>query len=305
MLRPLGSHLWSQIRPVTGQQRFLFLVGTILLASALLHGGIAVVALITGQEWSGPVSWRKPVVFAASFGLLSLTAAWILRLLPRTRWLWIPASMLGTFSFIEVGVITLQKWRGVPSHFNTATDLDATLFGIMALSVLMVVLSLAILLIWVVAKFRGNGAERLATIVGLVGLLAAGYIGNNMIGAGEAHLSTSGEIPYEVIFGAAGSAKLAHFVGMHLIQFLAVLAIVAPERHRLPLVALGSLGGFALFASVTVTAYGGESWLAPSPAVGLLGVIGAVLAFAALALSVRSSSAGVTTPTISTPTPVA
>lgn len=287
MLRHLGAHLWNHARPLTAQQRFLVFVGFLLLASGLIHSVIAVGALASGEDWWGPYSWRKPIVFGLSFGVLSLTVAWVMRLLPHKRWGWIPAILLGGFSATEVAMITLQKWRGVPSHFNTVTDFDAIIFGIMAISVLLVVLGLILLLVWVLVQFQGNGGERLAVIIGLVSLIAAGYVGNDIISAGEAHLEATGNIPYEVVFGAEGSAKLSHFVGMHLIQFLAVLAIIA-ERHRLILVALGSVGGVATFVSVTLTAYAGDSWLSPAPAVGALGVVGAVLALVALALSLRS-----------------
>ncbi|WP_341953558.1 hypothetical protein [Salinibacterium sp. TMP30] len=288
MFSTIWSHLWSHIRPVTAPQRFLFVVGAILLVSALIHSGIALGALASGQEWSGPISWRKPVVFAGSFGMLSLTAAWILRLLPTTRWTWIPALMLGVFSFTEVSAITIQKWRGVPSHFNEATSFDVAMFGIMAVSVLTVVLALAILLVWVVLRFRGNGGERIAAIVGLVSLIAAGYIGNQMIDVGTAQTVATGSVPYEVVFGADGSAKLSHFVGMHLIQFLAVLAIFASARRRVAAVALGSVGGLAVFGSVTLTAYAGQPWITPDLATGALGILGVVVAVVALALTARS-----------------
>ncbi len=216
MLRPLGTQLWSHVRPLTAQQRFLFFAGSLLLASGIIHSVIAVGALASGEDWLGPLSWRKPVVFGLSFGMLSLTVAWVL------------------------------------------------------------------------LQFRGNGGERLAVIIGLVSLLAAGYIGSDIISAGQAQLAATGEIPYEVVFGAEGSAKLSHFVGMHLIQFLAVLAIITPERRRTALVALGSVGGVATFVSVTLTAYAGESWLAPARAVGALGVVGIVISLVALALGLRS-----------------
>lgn len=288
VLRPLGTQLWSHVRPLTAQQRFLFFAGSLLLASGIIHSVIAVGALASGEDWLGPLSWRKPVVFGLSFGMLSLTVAWVLRLLPHKRRGWIPTVLIGVFSLTEVTVITLQKWRGVPSHFNTATDFDANVFGIMAISVVLVVVGLVLLLVWVLLQFRGNGGERLAVIIGLVSLLAAGYIGSDIISAGQAQLAATGEIPYEVVFGAEGSAKLSHFVGMHLIQFLAVLAIITPERRRTALVALGSVGGVATFVSVTLTAYAGESWLAPARAVGALGVVGIVISLVALALGLRS-----------------
>lgn len=288
VLRHLGSLVWGHVRPLTAQQRFLAVVGVVLIASGIIHGVIAVGALASGDDWLGPLSWRKPVVFGLSFGMLTLTVAWILRLMPHRRWGWIPTALLGVFSVIEVAAITLQTWRGEPSHFNTATDVDAIIFSVMGISVLVVVLSLVIVLVWVLVQFRGNGGERLAVVIGLVCLIAAGYIGNDLISAGQAHLATTGSIPYEVVFGAEGSGKLAHFVGMHLVQFLAVLAIITAEGRRLALVALGAVGGVAVFVSVTLTAYAGESWLAPDPAVGALGVVGVVIALAAMALSVRS-----------------
>ncbi|MEP6979946.1 MAG: hypothetical protein ABJA16_04200 [Nakamurella sp.] len=282
------SHIWSHIRPVTAQQRFMFVVGAVLLVSAVIHSGIAVGALISGQEWSGPISWRKPVVFAGSFGMLSLTAAWVLHLLPTTRWLWIPTLLLGVFSLIEVSAITIQKWRGVPSHFNQTTSFDAAMFGTMALSVLMVVVAIVILLTWVLVAFRGNSGERVAAIAGLVSLIAAGYIGNQMIEVGTAQTLVTGSVPYEVVFGAEGSSKLSHFVGMHLIQFLAVIAIVSSARRRLALVTLAAIGGLSVFGSVTLTAYAGRPWIAPDLGAGALGILGVFFSLAAAILSLRS-----------------
>lgn len=288
VLRLLGSHLWSHIRPLTAQQRFLSAAGLLLIASGIVHSVIAFGALASGDDWAGPLSWRKPIVFGLSFGVLALTVAWVLRLLPHRRVGWIPTAMLGVFSVVEVAAITLQKWRGVPSHFNTETLFDAIIFGVMAISVLLVVLSLFLLLVWVLVQFRGNGGEQVAVFVGLVCLIAAGYIGNDIIGAGEVQIATVGSIPTEVVFGAEGSAKLAHFVGMHVIQFLAVLAIITAARRRLAIVSLGAVGGVATFVSVTVTAYAGDAWLSPNPFMGALGLGGLILGLVAMALALRS-----------------
>ncbi|MDJ0460758.1 hypothetical protein [Streptomyces sp. H27-C3] len=96
--------------------------GLLLLASAAFH---TVVLVLVGGPWDGPVSWRKPITFGLSFGISVLTITWICRLLPlatRTRTL-----LLGAFtaaSLLETSLITLQAWRGVPSHFNTETTFD-------------------------------------------------------------------------------------------------------------------------------------------------------------------------------------
>ena len=39
---------------------------------------------------------------------------------------------------IEVGLIDLQQWRGVPSHFNRATILDSAIYNTMGLLILWV-----------------------------------------------------------------------------------------------------------------------------------------------------------------------
>ncbi|MCZ7456230.1 hypothetical protein [Streptomyces sp. WMMC940] len=113
--------VWSAVRPVTAQQRFLWWCGALLLASGAVH---AVVAALDWAPWSGAVSWRKPVVFGMSFGVLSWSAVWVMRQLPVRRWGWLPASLLGTGSVVEVALITMQRWRGEASHFNQKPAFD-------------------------------------------------------------------------------------------------------------------------------------------------------------------------------------
>ncbi|HEY3009428.1 MAG TPA: hypothetical protein VGJ63_15380 [Micromonosporaceae bacterium] len=60
--------IWLAVRPITAQQRFLWWCGTLLLASGAVH---VVVAAVDWASWWGAVSWRKPVVFGMSFGILA------------------------------------------------------------------------------------------------------------------------------------------------------------------------------------------------------------------------------------------
>ena len=99
------------------------MVGVLLLASGLVHLAILV---MTGGTWIGPLSLRKPTTFGLSFGVTLITIAWVssfLRLGDRAR-----AILLGVFTIacvIETALVSLQAWRGVPSHFNTETTFDA------------------------------------------------------------------------------------------------------------------------------------------------------------------------------------
>ena len=117
----LGS-FWQQGRRV---ERVAYLVGVLLLTSGLVHLGILIIG---GGSWQGPLSLRKPMSFGFSFGLTLITIVWVasfLRLGNRRRML-----LLGAFTaacVLETALVSLQAWRGVPSHFNVATPFDASI----------------------------------------------------------------------------------------------------------------------------------------------------------------------------------
>jgi hypothetical protein len=121
-----GRRLYAGWSPV--QRGFLWL-GLLQLASAGVH---AVIALSTGTSLDGPVSIRKPVLFAEAFGLVSLSLAPIFHDLGLPRRLVAPLGWTSiALSAMEVVLATVQYWRGVPSHFNYATPLDAAIAGTM------------------------------------------------------------------------------------------------------------------------------------------------------------------------------
>src|SRR3954452_22967742 len=92
---------------------------------ALVLGMMAVAAValvglaVDPRTITGAPAWLKPAKFAASTAVYALTLAWVFSYLPawrRTRAVvgWITAVVL----VLEVGIIDLQAWRGVTSHFN-------------------------------------------------------------------------------------------------------------------------------------------------------------------------------------------
>lgn len=50
--------------------------------SGLVHLGVF---LVDGGPWQGAVSWRKPATFGLSFGLTTITMAWIAGYLKQRR----------------------------------------------------------------------------------------------------------------------------------------------------------------------------------------------------------------------------
>jgi hypothetical protein len=224
------------------------------------------------------VTWRKPIVFGLSFGILLLTLALVLRRLPAGRLQWWLAVPVSVASLLEYAAIASQRWRGRPSHFNEATAYDSAVFGVMALCVAVVVLVVAVLLAWTALPprtggFRGSHALRLAVVVGLAGVLVSGWVGGRMIAAGEEVVAVTGAVPGSVVLGAAGSAKLAHAVGQHGLQVLIGLALVlevtTPTRRAVRVVALAGTGYAGVLAGVTAAALRGESWLSLPPSLVL------------------------------------
>jgi hypothetical protein len=105
---------WYQARPY---QRFGYLVGGVLVLVGLAH---LVAWVVVGGAWAGPIS-RKPT----TFGLTTITLAWVaghLRISDRIGWLLL--GPLAAADTAEVVWVSLQRWRGVASHFNNATPLD-------------------------------------------------------------------------------------------------------------------------------------------------------------------------------------
>jgi hypothetical protein len=86
---------------------------------------------VGGGRWVGvgALSWRKPTTFGLSFGLTTVTLAWVATWLPvRPRVGWTAAGLLAVAVSYEVAWVVVQHARGVPAHFNDTTVLDERLF---------------------------------------------------------------------------------------------------------------------------------------------------------------------------------
>src|SRR4029434_8622675 len=112
--------------------------------------------LIGGGTWEGPLSLRKPMTFGLSFGLTLVNVTLIASFVPlknRSRTL-----LLGIFAaacVLETFLVSLQAWRGVPSHFNVETPFDAAIAQTLAIGGLTLVANITVLTI---AVFRHGSA---------------------------------------------------------------------------------------------------------------------------------------------------
>jgi hypothetical protein len=262
-------------------QRILYVAGGLLMLSGLVHAGIG---LAVEDSWEGPVSWRKPALFGLATGVTLLSLGWVLGLLDWKRTGRILALVTAAAAIIEVALITLQTWRGVPSHFNVATPFDA--FVNYAIDVLITVVTLAIatLTIGVFGRLRQGGrpAARdvaLAARAGLVLLLLSCLFGYFMLVYGAQRVQSA--LPPE-IFGSAGLLKFVHGIPMHAIQILPIscwilLRLGFGELHRTRLVQALTAGVAALSIFAAVQTFAGRSRFDFMPATTVLVAIAAVL----------------------------
>ncbi|GHG32957.1 MULTISPECIES: hypothetical protein [Amycolatopsis] len=271
------TRIWSDGRR---PERIAYAVGAALFLSGLAH---ALVLIATGGSWLGPLSMRKAVTFGLSFGLTLASVAWaasFLTMRPRLR-----GVLLGAFtaaSVAEVALVTMQAWRGVPSHFNFETSFDT--FVSMTLAVGGGVLVLTVIGFTAAALVEPGPAApslRLAVRAGLVVLLVALATGAVMIGRGV--VAARGGDP-QLAYTTAGFLKPLHAVAMHAILVLPALAWLLrftghPEAHRLQVVKTAVAADAVLTAVIGAESFTGiDPLAAPLPLLLLSALAAAVLA---------------------------
>src|SRR5688572_16986709 len=111
------------------------------LASGVFHVGVWLVAGMPSLE--GLVSWRKPIAFGLSTGVLAASLAWVIGLLPQTTRLYREAVAFVGLIVAELSLIYMQQWRGVGSHFNDATAFDGAVFTTMGVLIMVVAVIIA------------------------------------------------------------------------------------------------------------------------------------------------------------------
>jgi hypothetical protein len=242
-----------------GVERIGYAIGSALLLSGLVHVAIL---LISGASWEGPTSLRKAATFGLSFGITLLSIVWVSAFVPlaaRTR-TWLLGIFIGA-CVLETTLVSLQAWRGVPSHFNVEMPFDALVAQFLAFGGFILVATIITLTF---ASFRTDPlvpvSLRIAIRVGFVALVGAQVIGALMIAKGMG-LVFAGEP--QAAYDSAGWLKPMHAVMMHGILVLPVMARLLsftdwPERRRLDIVLLGTLA-YALVVGVVVV----ENVIAP------------------------------------------
>lgn len=269
MRRWTAALLWRGRAPYVS---LCYAVGAGLIVLGFVHGAVF---LVDGGSWSGPVSWRKPMTFGVSFGLTTATIGWVLgwlRIDALTGWLL--AVPLAAGSTYEVGWVTAQRWRGVPSHF-AEQGTDEAVWALAGMVIALVGLVLVAVTLLAFTRLQAPAGLAFAIRAGLVILLAGQVVGALIVANGNAIAAPPTAVDHAV-FGEAGAMKVPHAIAMHAIQLLPLLAWVlwrvgVDEPRRMRVAAAASVGyGGLVVVSALQTFRGLATWDLDVLAGGLL-----------------------------------
>jgi hypothetical protein len=267
------------------------LISTAALMLVVLAG--ALVGLVVDPTViTGAPAWLKPAKFAVSITIYTVTLAWIFTLIPewtRTRRIvgWLTAIVM----VLEMAIIGTQAWRGTTSHFNVGTVVDAVLFSIMGLAIVIQTLS-TIAVAVALWRHRFDDAAlgwalRLGMSITIVGALTGGLMtrpttaqleaaraGARMTIAGAHTVGAPDGGPGLIGTGWStehGDVRIPHFIGLHAMQLLPLVALLLVRRQihrtvRLRLAIIGGVSYATLYVILLVEALRGVPFIAPDGA---------------------------------------
>jgi hypothetical protein len=291
------------------------------LYAAVAYGVVAVLCvaalLVDHRALEGAPIWAKPLKFAISGALYFLTWSWLVSLLPRFRRTaaWLTNALVVIFT-AEYVLLVFQAARGRASHFNNATTMDATIYNVMGKMIIglwVATFALTVLVLFTKVADRASfWAVRAGAVLSLAGIslgilmtsptarqLAQWKTGGkpDMVGAHTVGLDDGG--PGLPILGwstAGGDLRIPHFVGMHALQVLPLLAIallaltsrfprLRDDVVRARLVLVGAAGYAGLIALVTWQALRAQSIVHPDGVtLGALALLAAAVGLGTLAV---------------------
>lgn len=250
--------LWDAHRPLT----------LVALACLPVLAGALVLQVADPRVVGGVSTWLKPAKFAASITVTGAALAWILGQMrtgivdARARRLHRAGTLMALVAAFELVVITIQSARGVASHFNAATPVDAAIFTAMGLAISTLWLAEIYVAVRAFKHDFATPARAWGIRLGLVGTLVGGAVGFIMPRPTPPQLAELQAGGHPAVVGAhtvgapdggpgmpvtrwsteAGDLRVSHFLGLHALQALPLAAVWLERRRRRASRAVAALG---------------------------------------------------------------
>lgn len=233
----------------------LYYFGWVCVAGTVLT---ALLWMTTSVQINNINAWIKPFKFFLSSAIIMWTLAWYIGYLAPSKgidgFVWVTVVV---FVF-EVGYISLKASQGQLSHFNISTSLNAVLFSLMGIAISIFTLYTAYIgWLFFTTDFpqlpiQYVWAIRLGIVLFVIFAFEGGLMGaklSHTIGAAD---GTPG-LPLLNWSVTHGDLRVAHFIGMHALQMLPLLAFyVVRSTNGVIAVAIvyGMLAFFVLWQAI-------------------------------------------------------
>jgi hypothetical protein len=299
------NQLQTTHRPLFWSAVFTVAMGIFFLAGIFLDA-----RYITGA----PI-WMKPLKFAISTSVYSFTLLWMLTLLQGHKtWVriagWITTSMFA----LEFTALIVQVIRGTTSHFNSSSALNGAIYSTMGIAISLVFVAHIVTAVLFLRQRMTNPVLTWAVRFGLLicalgmaeatlmtapttaqmALLQAGQK-VSIIGAHTVGLADGGAgLPVVGWSTLGGDLRIGHFVGMHALQVLPLLAFLL-LRSSLPtfiqtrVIWIAAASYLGITALVTGQALRGQPLLSPDALTWQLNLVWLASSGLGLLWALRSS----------------
>jgi len=229
----------------------LFYFGLLCFVAAVVF---LLLAKITSTQVYQVNAWYKPFKFAISTFSFAWAMAWYCHYLPSFSiqgYNWTVIVLLG----FEIIYIALMAAQGKQSHYNVSTPFFSMMFSMMALAATLVTLYTAYVgLLFFIRDFPDLPTYYLWAIrIGIMLFVVFSFEGF-LMGSKMSHsVGLVNDNSNLFILGwskTVGDLRVAHFLGMHALQVLPILAFYIFKNTKLTLLAGALYGALALFTLI-------------------------------------------------------
>ena len=193
----------------------------------------------------GEHPWIKPAKFSASLAIYGVTLIWLGQFLTNHTYAFrrtCRAALSG--SIAELSIIIIQVMRGAPNHFNMGSSFDNGMAWLAAISILPVAFSIVVVFFLLLREPNLPAvlgcALRWGVLLSVIGcipgfmMLAPAamqhiivhQVSTSLHQASISLQQTSSGLPFLGWSTVSGDLRVAHFVGIHALQFFPVLAFI-------------------------------------------------------------------------------
>jgi hypothetical protein len=227
--------IFDLLRDIKKQNSLLYWMGV---ANMILFAVCFVLFFFDSRLIMGINPWIKPMKFGLSVAIYCWTFGCLLQFLVNRFNIKLISWVVTICMIAENVIITIQAARGVTSHYNISSGLDAALFGTMGSFIgINTIIIFYTLLLFLFSETKLNKNMLLAWQLGLFLFLVGGIAGGLMI-AQMSHTVGMPDGSEGIAFlnwsKVAGDLRSAHFITLHGLQVIPLFAFFISEKTKSP-----------------------------------------------------------------------